>query len=151
MKKNDFLKRSMWLLMVGALSACTTNTGPVVIRESGSVSHAPVASPEVVPPTVSPVAPVQRQAQPTLVDSPLKSKLLVQSEQRLLDNEPKAAIVLAERGLRIDRKEPKFYEVLASAYAALANKAQSMYFAKQGLRYASTGSDVYRSLEQFIK
>jgi hypothetical protein len=151
MKKNDLLIRSVWLLMIGALSACSTNTGPVVIRESGSVSHAPVTSPEAAPSIVSPVAPVQRKTEPTLVDSPLKSKLLIQSEQRLQDDEPKAAIVLAERGLRIDRKEPKFYEVLASAYAALANKAQSMYFAKQGLRYASAGSDVYRSLEQFIK
>jgi predicted Zn-dependent protease len=86
-----------------------------------------------------------------LMATPLKNKLMVQSEKKLIDDDPRAAIVLAERGLRVDRKEPRFYQVLASAYNALANPSQSVYFAKQGLRYAKKGSEVHQSLSRWLQ
>lgn len=148
MKVNQLLSRLSGLLVISLLSACATNTAPVVIRESGGVKKSePRVSNVPSKPKVQPVAPVQ--ASPS-TESPLKKKLLAESERRLSNNEPKAAIVLAERGLRVDRKEPKFYEVLASAYHRLANQSQSSYFAKQGLRYAKKGSDIYRSLSQWL-
>lgn len=146
MKKNRSLQ---WLLFVsiGLLSACASNTGPVVIRDSDHAAQSSSKVEKSSRPDVRPVAPATPAASSV---SPLKQKLIRQSEDALAKDNPKGAIVLAERGLRIDRKSPRFYQVLAAAYHALSNQAQSVYFAKQGLRYAKKGSTVYRSLEQWL-
>lgn len=141
------LPQSMVWVLISLLSACASHTGPVIIRDSGTASTAPTETAQPSRPDVRPVAPAK--AAPSSV-SPLKQKLIRQSEQALVKDNPKGAIVLAERGLRIDRKEPQFYQVLASAYDALSNQAQSIYFAKQGLRYAKKGSEVYQSLEKWL-
>ena len=144
------------------LSGCTTTTGPVVIRDAGDLPKRPSVSDssttqsgsthkaggsDTSPAVVQPVSPTSQSASST---SPLKKKLLQQSQQKISEQDAQGAIVLAERGLRIDRKEPHFYHVLAEAYDLLANKTQSVYFAKQGLRYAPTGSDIYRALQQWL-
>lgn len=119
----------------------------VVVRDSlnGSLGTSNNSSqPDAV--TVQPVSPAAKTVSSA---SPLKNKLIQQSQQQLAQNNlegAKAAIVLAERGLRIDRKEPAFYEVLALAYDQMGVPQQSRYFAQQGVRYASKGSAVYRSL-----
>ena len=90
-------------------------------------------------------------AQPVVPDRRLKSiplieQLVGQSSQALSDQRYTQAINLAERGLRIDRKEARFYLVLARSYRGLNNNKQSVYFAKQGLRYASKNTSEYASL-----
>jgi hypothetical protein len=141
----------MLSLLISFLTACVSHTGPVVIRDADVNNSVPAGSAEPADkrqPIVRPVAPKKSNASTA---SPLKNKLIAQSEQKLIDDDPKAAIVLAERGLRVDRKEPRFYQVLASAYNTLANPLQSVYFAKQGLRYAQKGSEVYQSLSRWLK
>jgi Tfp pilus assembly protein PilF len=141
----------MLSLLISFLTACVSNTGPVVIRDAGAVSSTPAGSAGPAEKRQSVVRPVAPEKLNGSTASPLKTKLIAQSEKKLIDNDPKAAIILAERGLRIDRKEPRFYQVLASAYDALSNPSQSVYFAKQGLRYAKNGSEVYQSLSRWIK
>lgn len=160
------------------LIACTSsNNGPVTIRDAGESGQAPVRVTPVKPsgesdrrhvstrdsqghqnqshqkqgakpaPTVvQPAAAVRRDA----ADSPLKQQLLQNAKQQLADRNAKGAIIFAERGLRIDRKEPRFYEVLAAAYRMLGDKGQSEDFARQGLRYATPGSETYHNLQAWI-
>lgn len=56
------------------------------------------------------------------------------------------AIATAERGLRIDRRAPDLYLVLAQSYLQLAMYQQAEQFVQQGLRFALTGSTVSESL-----
>jgi len=58
-----------------------------------------------------------------------------------------SAIQSAERGLRIDRREPELYLVLAQSYLALARPAQAEQFAQQGLRHSLPDSRLYQALE----
>ncbi len=150
------------LSILTLLVACANNTGPVVIRdvmntekspevsaqESGTVSS--VSKSETVGTynqesraKAQPVAPTQKKL---VTQSPLKQQLLSNAEKKLAENKPQQAIILAERGLRIDRQDADFYWVLSSAYKQLEDIAQSSYFAQQGLRYTEAGSERYRSL-----
>jgi hypothetical protein len=58
------------------------------------------------------------------------------------------AISTAERGLRIDRRAPALYLVLAQSYLALNQTTQAAQFANQGLRFSQSGSAEARALEK---
>lgn len=59
------------------------------------------------------------------------------------------AIEQAERGLRIDRRQPQLYLILAQSYWQLGKSALASQFARQGLRYLGQGSEVLQQqLEQ---
>lgn len=58
------------------------------------------------------------------------------------------AISTAERGLRIDRRAPALYLVMAQSYLALNQAAQAAQFANQGLRFSQSGSAEARALEK---
>lgn len=58
------------------------------------------------------------------------------------------AISTAERGLRIDRRAPALYLVMAQSYLALNQPAQASQFANQGLRFSQSGSAEARALEK---
>lgn len=57
------------------------------------------------------------------------------------------AIASAERGLRIDRREPALYLLLARSYLELAQPRQADEFARQGLRFTTPGTVLYDALE----
>ena len=131
--------------LLSALTACTS--GPVL----APVRDAPEKSEPEIPETLIPAIPEEKpqfepeepsnldapttQSAPTTV--PLSSELKKQSEESLQYEQWNQAILLAERGLRIDRKEPFFYWVLARAYQQLFEIQKSIEFARQGLRYVS--------------
>jgi hypothetical protein len=136
------------------LTGCTSSTGPVVIRDVETLRPSVPSNSEVNrndPDAIEKVQPVLPASPNPVAESPLKTQLIEQSYKKIVENDLQAAIVLAERGLRVDRKEPRFYEVLAQAYQGLANKTQSVYFAQQGLRYAQKGSKVYQTLIDLSK
>ena len=58
------------------------------------------------------------------------------------------AITTAERGLRIDRRAPALYLVMAQSYLALNQPAQAAQFANQGLRFSQSGTAEARALEK---
>jgi tetratricopeptide (TPR) repeat protein len=59
-----------------------------------------------------------------------------------------AAIAIAERALRIDRRSPDVYLVLAQSYMQLANRQLALQFVQQGIRYAQAGTDLAQTLLQ---
>lgn len=65
------------------------------------------------------------------------NQLLAEARRNLAAANWQAATVNAERGLRIDRREPELYLVLAKAYVGLAEPQRALEFVRQGLRYAS--------------
>ncbi len=61
-----------------------------------------------------------------------------------------SAIVSSERGLRIDRREPELYLILAQSYLALARPAQAEQFARQGMRHSGSDTWVSQALEALL-
>ncbi|MGH1486838.1 MAG: hypothetical protein ACRBCI_11500 [Cellvibrionaceae bacterium] len=132
-------------LFITIITGCASTTGPVTVRESAPASATQTQS---LPDYSSSNEQENSQqkialAQPVVPDSqqkntiPLVERLVTQSNNALNLKNYSSAINLAERGLRIDRKEARLYLALAEGYQGLQNKKQSVYFAKQGLRYAS--------------
>jgi hypothetical protein len=131
------------------LAACTS--GPVPVRDTVTTpvsgSSIPAAQdksgiqpgdqlnkigPSVIKPPSAPV--------------PLSSELKQQAEQSLQYHRWQQAILFAEHGLRINRKEPFFYWVLSTAYQKLSKMEQSIDFARQGLRYVYGDSELKSQL-----
>lgn len=73
--------------------------------------------------------------------------LIEQSRLAYEHGDYNSAIQSAERGLRIDRREPELYLVLAQSYLELARPAQAEQFAQQGLRHSLPDSRLYQALE----
>ncbi len=151
---NHLTSKVLYLFFIGViLSACSSTGGPVVIRDSQESSF-PTPTPTVEERTdenpqvviAQPVVPDRQQK--TL---PLVEKLVAQANQQIANRNYDQAINLSERGLRINRKESRLYLALAKAYRGLSNKQQSVYFAKQGLRYAPKDSDVFTQLKRMSK
>src|SRR5690625_3439472 len=61
--------------------------------------------------------------------------------------ELQGATASAERGLRIDRREPAVYLLLARSYLELAQPRRADEFARQGLRFTTPGTVLYDALE----
>lgn len=68
------------------------------------------------------------------------NQLLTDARRHLVAQNWEAASASAERGLRIDRREPELYLVLARAYLGLADPHRALEFVRQGLRYANNDS-----------
>ena len=136
------------LFVLFGLSACSTATGPVVIRDSQSAPIVDGSDAEALEKTIAIAQPVVPDKQTQFI--PLVEKLVKQSNGALSYQRYDKAINLAERGLRIDRKDPRFYLVLARAYRALNHKKQSVYFAKQGLRYTVKNSREQALLKRLV-
>jgi Tfp pilus assembly protein PilF len=105
---------SLVTILLG-LSACATRTAPVVPPEKPPISR---------PQPSAPQAPVHAL-----------NRMLQESRAQVAAGDWQAAIVSAERGLRIDRREPELYLLLATSYWELADGDRARQFARQGLRY----------------
>ncbi len=133
------------------VTACSSTSGPVVIRDSSTISPVtPTVSEEKKEESIQ-----QARVQPVTPDGPVKviplvEKLVIQSRQEYSNKNYEQAINLAEKGLRVNRKEARLYLVLAKAYKAEKNTKQSNYFAKQGLRYAKKGEPTYSELVNMV-
>lgn len=113
--------------------------------------------PEVTSPgTTTPSAPPVVQPQPSAVPrqapavtlNPAAVSLAKQARGQYQSQDYQAAIATAERGLRIERRAPDLYLILAQSYLQLGQPQKASMFAQQGLRYASQGSDVASGLLQ---
>lgn len=94
----------------------------------------------VVEPVEEPDAPVQGRSN-SAVDS-----LLAQGRSEYRNGDYSRAIASAERALRIDRRNPAVYLLLAENYQRLGNNGQAKQFAQQGLRYSRSDHTVDAAL-----
>jgi len=65
------------------------------------------------------------------------AQLIADAQRQFQRNDWQAAIAIAERGLRVDRREVRLYLLIAKSYRALGSMDISKQFAEQGLRYVS--------------
>ncbi len=61
--------------------------------------------------------------------------MIMESKRLLANGEWESAIAMAERGMRIDRRVPELYLILAEGYKGLNDMTRAQQFAQQGLRY----------------
>lgn len=130
------------VLMVLTLVACAGST-VAPQKDRSRTTAVPARGPAVVQPKprVKPVeqvtAPVIR-SQTLRPDMPPAAKAVQRKAMRQLsDGYIDAAIVSAERGLRIAKNSPELLWILARSYELKNEPKQAVAFARQGLRYSS--------------
>lgn len=80
--------------------------------------------------------------------NPALGSLVSQAQTQFGQGNYQSAIATAERGLRIERRSPELYLVLAKSYLKLGQADQAAQFANQGLRYSLGGSKEAKALEE---
>lgn len=100
----------------------------------------PVAPPAATPHTQAPAAPA--------ASSNATASLVSQARAQYQAKNYQGAVATAERALRIDRRSPEVYLVLAQSYIQLANTQLAMQFAQQGIRYSQAGTELAKTLTQ---
>ena len=134
--------------LVGCASNVKPDVAPVVIEKSE-----PVPVPAVKPPA-KPVEPVIPESVPharapiPVASSNATASLVSQARAQYQAKNYQGAIAIAERALRIDRRVPDAYLILAQSYMQLANTQVALQFVQQGIRYAQAGTDLAQALIQ---
>lgn len=100
----------------------------------------PAPSIDSVEPEAQTPAPVQPSTNPAV------TSLTNQARAQYNTRDYQAAIATAERGLRIDRRSPELYLIIAQSYVQLAMPQRAEQFVQQGLRYSQAGSAVADAL-----
>lgn len=79
----------------------------------------------------------------------IEQQFLLAANQAQQQQNWSGAIEQAERGLRVNRRQPELYLILAQSYWQLGKQSLASQFARQGLRYLGRGSEVLQvKLEQ---
>jgi Tfp pilus assembly protein PilF len=98
-------------------------------------------------PLVQDTKPPTEAVEYTTERNPAVDGLIEQAGMAYQAGDYHGAIASAERGLRIDRREPALYLLLAQSYLELARPRQADEFARQGLRYTAPGTVLFDALE----
>ncbi len=139
------------LSIVAQLGGCGSNVKPQpsapVVDSVIPIEPSIVTTPEVssAPIVLAPVTPQIQTPAPSPASNAIAS-LAVQARAQYQAKNYQAAIAIAERGLRIDRRAPELYLLLAQSYFQLANTPLALQFVQQGIRYAQAGSEVAQGL-----
>ena len=155
--RNGFLKNTLLVGVLGFvlvnLVGCAGNVKPeptaVVVEKS-----APAPVPDVKSPVKPPVDPIIPEAVPQarapipVASSNATASLVSQARAQYQAKNYQGAIAIAERALRIDRRAPDVYLILAQSYMQLANPQVALQFVQQGIRYAQAGTDLAQTLMQ---
>lgn len=97
-------------------------------------------------------APEQKQQQRTVTSSArVVDELLTTAEQHRQQENWQALIDVAEQGVRINRRLPHWYLLLAESYAAQAQPQQARRFVDLGRRYCRVDASVCAQLVQLSK
>ena len=129
--------RTILVVAVLLVTACvTTSTQTTTGNQTEALETVPVVTNPAPVSTSRPVTPVAK-SQPKKA-MPAVSNMMRQCRQSVSQGRWQNAIANAERGLRIDRREPYFYWTLAGSYQQLGNMPQARNFANQGLRYVKS-------------
>ena len=136
--------------LFGCASNVRTQEELPTVNDSGAVPRPedqlpekpvePVAPPPFAPRVPAPVVPN--------ASSNATASLVSQARAQYQAKNYQGAVATAERALRIDRRSPEVYLVLAQSYVQLANKQLAMQFAQQGIRYSQAGTDLAKNLAQ---
>lgn len=139
----------MFTQLVGCATQTQTKTTAPVIQKSEPTPAPVVKQPEKpVEPIAPPVVVPQTQAPAPSITSNATASLVAQARAQYQAKNYQGAIATAERALRIDRRSPDVYLILAQSYVQLANKQLAMQFVQQGIRYSQAGTELAQALMQ---
>ena len=135
--------------LVGCAGNIRPESTPPVVESSGPAIKPEEKLPEKPPETIAPPPVVpQTQAPVPSASSNATASLVAQAKAQYQAKNYQGAIATAERALRIDRRSPEVYLVLAQSYVQLANAQLAMQFVQQGIRYSQAGSELAKTLAQ---
>ncbi len=151
MKRNLLLVAIFFIAtqLVGCAGNVRPESTPPVVESSEPVAKPEDKLPEkpVEPVTPPPFVP-QTQAPVPVASSNATASLVAQAKAQYQAKNYQGAIATAERALRIDRRSPEVYLVLAQSYVQLANNQLALQFVQQGIRYSQAGTDLAKNLAQ---
>ena len=150
-RKNLLLLGVIFMLtqLVGCAGNVRPESTPQVIEKSEPVIKPEAKTPETpVEPVAPPQAIPQTQAPVPIASSNATASLVSQARAQYQAKNYQGAIATAERALRIDRRAPDVYLILAQSYVQLANTQLALQFVQQGIRYAQAGTDLAQTLMQ---
>lgn len=133
------------VLLVGCAAPMQRDLPPVIEtdpQEPGALPEYPDEDPTITEPQEEVTPPAIPPANSAVMS------LINQSRAQYNARNYQGAIATAERGLRIDRRAPELYLLLAQSYVQLAMPQQAEQFARQGLRYSQAGSAVAEGLQR---
>lgn len=148
---NQKLILSLLGLALTLVGCASTAPVPAPPQEAGPVAVDPAeevfypAEPEYAP--EPPRVVVQ---EPRVVESnqnPALDSLVDQALRFMSERQYARAISTAERGMSIDRYDPRVYLLLAQAHKFSGNLALSRQYAERGLAVSQSGTDTSRALE----
>ncbi len=141
----NYLSRACVVAGLLALVGCSTNTQP---RQPAPVIERPATTTPSQPAIVTPQpGAVPAPTTPAVAAlSPAALSLAKQARQQYQVQDYQGAIATAERGLRIERRAPELYLILAQSYFQLALPEKARMFMQQGLRFAPQGSEAQDGL-----
>ena len=146
--KRNFLTLVLCFILfqlTGCATHSTTQHTGAVIEDTHPAPAPEVKAPEPIPEPVP--VPVPQAKPPAPAPSIVAvTSLVTQARAQYAAKNYQAAIATAERGLRIDRRSPELYLILAQSYVQLANTQLAQQFVQQGIRYAQAGTEVAQSL-----
>lgn len=135
--------------LVGCASSVHRDTPAPVIDRTPPTPVPETKQPEKpVEPPVIPQAVPQTQAPAPAPSSKAVTSLVDQARAQYKAKNYQAAVATAERALKIDRRSPEAYLVLAQSYVQMANNQLAIQFVQQGIRYAQAGSDLAQTLKE---
>lgn len=147
------MKRNLLVIVLLAaivqLSGCATTgeqeSSVPVIDKSVPAEKTDVILPEKPPIPAEPPAPAPQARTVAPVGNAVVS-LAAQARAQYAAKNYQSAVATAERGLRIDRRAPELYLILAQSYVQLANTQLAQQFVQQGIRYSQAGTEIAQSL-----
>lgn len=151
MKRHLLIPVAIFMLtqLVGCATHTATQSAPPVVEKSQPTPPPVVKQPEKpVEPVTPPPAIPQTQAPAPSATSNATASLVAQARAQYQAKNYQGAIATAERALRIDRRSPEVYLILAQSYVQLANKQLAMQFVQQGIRYSQAGTELAQALMQ---
>ncbi len=159
-RTSNIFKLPLLLTIALASTGCvSTYVGPPPASQSPSAT--PRSAPVEEIGKVEPTAPVTTAPEPTVQirpgsDQSYRSSRAIDGllsdgwklfEQQRYD----ASVSVAERALRIDRRNPEVYLLLARSYLLQSQPALAKQFARQGLAFANSSEPVYRQLQELLQ
>ncbi len=151
MKRNLLIVATLFIAtqLVGCAGHVRPESTPPVIESSEPAVKPEDKLPEKPPEPIAPPPVVpQTQAPVPNASSNATASLVAQAKAQYQAKNYQGAIATAERALRIDRRSPDVYLVLAQSYVQLANTQLAMQFVQQGIRYSQAGTELAKTLVQ---
>lgn len=125
-----------------------TQSAPPPVTKAPSTQQQPVPQPKPSAPANSDIRPGDSEV--AMGAASAVNELLDEAWEYHDNGEYERALAVAERALRVDRRNAEVYLVMADSNYQLYRNDRARQLASQGLNYAERGSSTYRRLQDLL-